>query len=189
MTTAIINLDIINEITHKNGKLAGYVDRIQSENIIEHINRINQWARGNEYLVINIKVGFNSHYQQSSKVSPIFSQAQQNHILCLTEWGCEFHHDLDVVDTDCLVIKHRISAFYGTDLDLILRSNGVDHVVLTGVSTSMAVELTAREAHDRDYKVTVVTDATTCATDAEKESSLAVLARLAQLETTNEIVQ
>ena len=88
-----------------------------------------------------------------------------------------------------MVIKHRISAFYGTDLDLILRSNGVDHVVLTGVSTSMAVELTAREAHDRDYKVTVVTDATTCATDAEKESSLAILARLAQLESTNELVQ
>jgi len=188
MTTAIINLDLINEITHKNGKIAGYADRIESEKIIGNINKINQWAREQKYLVIHVKVGFNHHYLDSSHISPIFSKAQQNNILCLTEWGCQYHSELVVKPTDIEVIKHRISAFYGTDLDLICRSNQINHVILTGVSTSMAVELTAREAHDRDYKVTIVTDATTCASDTEKNSSLSILSRIAALSSTQELL-
>ena len=87
------------------------------------------------------------------------------------------------------VIKHRISAFYGTDLDLICRTNQIERLIFTGVSTSMAVELTAREAHDRDYHVVVITDATTCASDEEKNASLTTLKRIGLLMTTSELIQ
>ena len=81
---------------------------------------------------------------------------------------------------DIRVIKHRISAFYGTDLDLICRTNQIERVILTGVSTSMAVELTARKVHDRDYHVMIVTETTTCASDEERQASLLVLKRLCE---------
>jgi nicotinamidase-related amidase len=87
------------------------------------------------------------------------------------------------------VIKHRISAFYGTDLDQICRANNIERLILTGVSTSMAVELTAREAHDRDYHVTVITDATTCASDEEKNASLSILKRIGLLMSTSDLMK
>ncbi len=184
MSTAVVSLDIINEITHAGGKLASYVERIESENIISNINKINRWARQQDYLVIHVRVGFDTYYAQSSVVSPLFKRAKESRALCLSEWGCEYHPQLDVMSTDIHVIKHRISAFYGTDLDLICRANQIKRLILTGVSTSMAVELTAREAHDRDYQVVVVSDATTCAADEEKQASLSALQRLCQLKST-----
>ena len=56
--TALINLDIINEITHRDGKLAGYVDRIETEQIVENINIISNWARAHKHLAVHVKVGF-----------------------------------------------------------------------------------------------------------------------------------
>lgn len=189
MKTAIINLDIINDITHKAGKIASYADRIEQENIITHINQINQWARKHHHLVIHVRVGFDNNYTQCSTISPIFKNAKTYGALNLNQWGCEYHASLKIEPNDIEVIKHRISAFYGTDLDLICRANKIERLELGGVSTSMAVELTAREAHDRDYHVVVVTDATTCASDEEKNTSLVSLGRIGFLVTTADFTQ
>lgn len=60
---------------------------------------------------------------------------------------------------DVTVLKRRVSAFAGTDLDLVLRARGVETIVLTGVATSAMIAATAYDAADRDYRVTVLTDA------------------------------
>jgi nicotinamidase-related amidase len=133
-----------------------------------------------------VRVGFQHHYHDSSTVSPMFSTAKQNNVLALNEWNGKFCTALHRENTDAEVIKHRVSAFYGTDLDLILRANRIEHLILTGVSTSMAVEATAREAHDRDFSVTVIEDATECASDEEKKASLNILSRIANCITTAE---
>jgi nicotinamidase-related amidase len=64
-------------------------------------------------------------------------------------------------DSDCLITKHRLGAFLGTELDSYLRARGVTQIVLTGVATSIGVESTARSAYDLGYNVTLVTDAVT----------------------------
>ena len=58
------------------------------------------------------------------------------------------------------VIKNRYSAFTGTSLDKILRQNEVDTVVVCGFMTNFCCDSTAREAHDRDYFVDFIVDAT-----------------------------
>jgi len=60
------------------------------------------------------------------------------------------------------ILKHRYSAFQGTDLDQQLRALNIQRVVVCGFMTNFCCESTAREAHDRDYYVTFVTDATGC---------------------------
>ncbi len=60
------------------------------------------------------------------------------------------------------IVKHRYSAFQGTDLDERLRALKVERVVICGFMTNFCCESTAREAHDRDYYVTFVTEATGC---------------------------
>ncbi|KAI0164936.1 isochorismatase hydrolase [Xylariaceae sp. FL1272] len=59
---------------------------------------------------------------------------------------------------DLHVKKTRISALFGTNVDSMLRNNGITNVVLVGVATSGAVLSTTRAASDMDYKITILSD-------------------------------
>jgi nicotinamidase-related amidase len=59
---------------------------------------------------------------------------------------------------DIVVTKRRVSAFSGSDLDVVLRAAEVDTIVLTGIATSGVVLSTAREAADRDFSLVVLSD-------------------------------
>jgi Isochorismate hydrolase len=67
---------------------------------------------------------------------------------------------------DIVVTKKRVSAFTGSDLDVVLRSLDVDSLVLTGIATSGVVLSTLRQAADLDYGLTVLRD---CCADADEE--------------------
>ena len=65
---------------------------------------------------------------------------------------------LTLTETDVVVTRSRVSAFTGSDLEIILRAKKIDHLVLTGISTSGVVLSTFREAVDKDYILTVLSD-------------------------------
>jgi nicotinamidase-related amidase len=67
---------------------------------------------------------------------------------------------------DITVIKRRVCAFTGSDLEVILRSLKVEHLVLTGIATGGVVLATLIEAADKDYRLTVLSD---CCADPEEE--------------------
>ncbi|MCU1358780.1 MAG: Nicotinamidase [Ilumatobacteraceae bacterium] len=62
---------------------------------------------------------------------------------------------------DIYLEKPRFGSFTGTDLELILRTKGVDTVVIGGIATNVCVETTAREANHREFKVVFLSDGTT----------------------------
>ena len=76
------------------------------------------------------------------------------------------HAALAPADGEVTVIKRRVSAFTGSDLEVILRAYGIGHLVLTGIATSGVVLSTLREAADKDYRVTVLSD---CCADQDEE--------------------
>jgi len=97
--------------------------------------------------------------------------------------------DLDGHAGDIRVTKRNWSAFYGTNLDLHLRRRGVTQIVLTGISTSIGVESTARFAHEHGYHVTVASDAVTDSNaDAHQNSVERIFPRLAETGTTADIL-
>ncbi len=71
------------------------------------------------------------------------------------------HKDLVVDPQDILLEKPRFGAFYGTDLDMILRTRGIDTVIIAGIATNVCCETTAREAMVRDFRVFFLSDGTT----------------------------
>lgn len=77
--------------------------------------------------------------------------------------------------SDIVVTKRRISAFTGSDLDLILRSQGIRHLVLAGVATSGVVLSTLREAADKDYILTVLSD---CCAEGDEEVQRVLLTKV-----------
>ena len=72
----------------------------------------------------------------------------------------KLHPALDVKEGDIVVEKPRYGAFSGTDLDNLLRANGVDTIIVSGICTNICCETTAREAGMRDYHVFFMEDGT-----------------------------
>jgi nicotinamidase-related amidase len=74
--------------------------------------------------------------------------------------GVELYPDLDVQPGDVVIGKRRYSAFFGTDLDILLRDRGVEVVIIAGVATNVCCDSTARDAFFRGYKVIFLADGT-----------------------------
>jgi biuret amidohydrolase len=74
--------------------------------------------------------------------------------------GAKIYADVDKLPDERLIRKRRYSAFYSTDLEIILRGLGVTDVVVTGVTTEDCVHATARDAMFRNFRTAVVADAT-----------------------------
>jgi nicotinamidase-related amidase len=90
---------------------------------------------------------------------------------------------------DILVHKRQWGAFYGTDLDLQLRRRGVTGIVLCGISTSIGVESTARDAWERSYNLTFASDAMTDAVAEAQDRALRIIfPRLGEIGTVDEIL-
>lgn len=182
MKQALLVIDFINHIVHENSPMSQMSDNIIKHQVISKANRVINQARLSNLPIIFVKVGFSPTYEDCPKYSPIFSKAADNGFLKLGEWGTAFHPELAFdSQKDLVVVKQRVSAFYATHLEAILRANQVEELILTGVSTDMAVQLTAREAHDRDYAVTIIGDACRSADDSTHNHTLQTLNRIAQI--------
>ncbi|WP_405777618.1 isochorismatase family protein [Streptomyces sp. NBC_00859] len=105
------------------------------------------------------------------------------------DWA-ELVPELDQQDGDIVVTKQTWGAFYGTDLDMQLRRQGVTQVVLAGIATAMGVESTARSAHEHGYHVTVATDAVTdMDPEAHRNAVERIFPRLGETDTAETIVK
>lgn len=75
--------------------------------------------------------------------------------------SAKLHIGVKVDRKDVLLDKPRYGAFHGTDLELILRSKGIDTIIISGIATNFCCETTAREACVRDFRVLFMSDGTT----------------------------
>jgi nicotinamidase-related amidase len=75
-------------------------------------------------------------------------------------WESEIHEEIAPEAGDKVIFKHRYSAFYNTDLEIVLRCRGIRDLVICGVMTNLCCESTAREAYFRDFRVFFLADAT-----------------------------
>jgi len=101
----------------------------------------------------------------------------------------EIHPEIAPLPGDLVVTKHRYSAFYNTDLEILLRSKDLTDLVITGVMTNMCCETTARDAYMRDYRVQFLADATATATEEMHLASLLNLAYgFANITTANALI-
>ncbi len=88
----------------------------------------------------------------------------------------EIHPDLKPLPDEKIVLKHRYSAFYNTDLETVLRCLKIEDIVISGVMTNLCCESTARDAYFRDYRVFFLADGTGTVEEEMHEASLMNLA-------------
>ena len=123
-------------------------------------------ARENKILVIYVTVGFRQGAPEVSMNNKGVAAVKKRLATVNMDEFTKVHPDLAPQDDELTVMKRRLSAFSGSDLDLVLRAFGIQHLVLTGISTSGVVLSTLREAVDKDYRLTVLAD---CCADGDEE--------------------
>src|SRR5258708_33582359 len=104
--------------------------------------------------------------------NPVFSAVKANGMLVAGSEGAAIHPAAAAREGEPIVVKHRVSPFVGTDLETLLRANGIDTLVLAGVHTSGGVLSTVCQAVDLDYRLVVVRD---CCADPDADTHAMLL--------------
>ena len=156
---------------------AGIVARLaQTGDFLERINTAITAARAAQIPVIYVVVAFRPGYPEISPRNKSFSAIkQQQSRLQAAMTATEIHPAIAPQPTDIVVTKRRVSAFSGSDLEVVLRAQGIAHLALCGIATSGVVLSTLREAADKDYQLTVLSD---CCVDSDEEVQRVLLSKV-----------
>lgn len=180
--TLFLVMDMMNDLVAEDGFNAQtYGVQVKEHGVLESTKAAIAAARNAGALVGYVRVGFSSDYREAPEASPIFSGARKNGIFQLGTWGTEVHASIAPEPQDFDIVKHRVSPFYATSLEAILRANKVERIVMCGVSTNGVVHSGAREAHDRDYEVVILEDCCAGVTPDEHMHAIACLGRYGQI--------
>lgn len=190
MSRALLLIDFVNENVNPKGKMAGkgYPDYCERHQVISNAKKLLEVFRKRQDTVVHVKVGFSPDYKEQPLSSPLFGAANKFGAFMLGEFGDEFCDELKPINGESQIIKHRVSAFYGTSLELLLRNKGVTDLYVCGVATDLAVQAATRDAHDRDFMVTVVEDCCGAANENDHNSSLIPLKKISNVSTLAEVI-
>jgi nicotinamidase-related amidase len=109
--------------------------------------------------VIYVVIGFRPGYPEVGAGNKSFLALRGSGRFAPGSPGTEVHASLAPEAGDLIVTKRRVSAFSGSDLEMLLRAQGLECLVLAGISTSGVVLSTLRQAADLDYRLVVLKDA------------------------------
>jgi len=131
---------------------------VDREALLGRVQRLAVAARNSSAMVIHVVVGFQRGYPEINGQNSVFSSLKAAELLATGDPTAEIHPELTPQPGDVVVTKQRVSAFTGTNLDMILRSNNIATLLLTGILTQGVVLSTLRHAADMDYRAVVVAD-------------------------------
>lgn len=148
--TALLVMDVQRGIVERIADDAGYLDRLTAA-----ITK----ARAAGIPVIYVTISFRHGHPEISERNKSFSAIMTAGGFTHDDPATRIHPAVAPQQDDVVVIKRRVSAFTGSDLDVVLRGLGISTLVLTGISTSGVVLSTLRQAADLDYQLVVLSDA------------------------------
>ena len=135
---------------------------------VDKLNMAISHARGKGVPVVFVVVGFRPGYPEVSPLNQSFSRFRSEASYPLDDpENTTVYEGVNRKEEDIVIIKRRVSAFAGSDLEVVLRATGIRELTLSGISTSGVVLSTLREAADKDYRLTVLED---CCFDRDPET-------------------
>jgi nicotinamidase-related amidase len=135
----------------------GIADRLGSPELLDRLAAAAATARTAGVRVIYVKVGFRDGYPEVSPRNRSFSRIAGTSLFTDSN-PSGIHNAVAPQPGESVVTKKRVSAFAGSDLDVVLRAGGIDSLVLAGIATSGVVLSTLRQAADLDFELTVLSD-------------------------------
>jgi nicotinamidase-related amidase len=147
------------------------------EEFVARAAQVLRAARTAGMAVIHVQVGFRPGLPEVSGRNKFFASIKSNpqHQSLFQGAAGAIHPALGPEANDMVVTKHRVSAFAGTDLEMLLRAKEIETLVMFGIATSGVVLSTLLEAGDADYRAVVIED---CCADLDGELHNVLLTRL-----------
>ena len=156
--TAVLVMDFQAEIVSMLGDKAAAV--------LERAAAVVAAARKAKLPILHVVVGFRPGYPEVSPRNASFAGLSKSGRFVTTTPGSDIVAAVKPEEGDVVILKHRVGAFSGTDLDMVLRAKGVERLILFGLSTSGVTLSTVRYGADADYQLVVVKD---CCADGDDE--------------------
>ena len=154
--TAMIVVDMQNDFVQ-----AGAPAEIpRARAMVPRLNRLLDVCRVHKLLIIYIHHAIRGGDIDAGRLADFFEAVRNNQMIIAGTKNVEIYEGLKPGPDDLVVTKPRYSAFYGTDLEAILRSKNIDTLIISGTVTNVCCDSTARDAFSRDYKVIFLTDGT-----------------------------
>jgi nicotinamidase-related amidase len=147
--TALLVMDVQRGIVERFAGDPGYLPRLSGAITA---------ARAGGIPVVYVTISFRPGHPEISARNTTFAAIAGSGRFVLGDQATEIHPAVAPGPGDLVVIKRRVSAFTGSDLQVVLRSLGADTLVLTGIATSGVVLSTLRQAADLDYRLVVLSD-------------------------------
>jgi ureidoacrylate peracid hydrolase len=155
---ALLVIDMQNDYCHGQGVLGKQGrDLRTSQEMSLHLENFINTCRKIKFPIIFVKT---IHYPYTDSPSWLRRLAiEGRESVCRPEtWGAEFYGGIRPGANEIVVTKHRFSAFIWTNLDLILRSNGIRSLLITGAATHLCVESTVRDGYMLNYYIVMLED-------------------------------
>ncbi|HEU5016924.1 MAG TPA: isochorismatase family protein [Pseudolabrys sp.] len=179
-STALVVIDVQNDFALPQGVCGQVGDDISPvAPMVRRLKQLIDAARTANVLVVFVRTIYDEPVLSHALAEQYLRRGYPNSICLSGTPGAEFYDGLGPRDApnEVLITKHRYSAFWGSSIDLVLRSNAIRTVVLAGIATEVCVESTARDAFFKDYQVVVASDCVGSYSEERQKASLTVIAR------------
>jgi ureidoacrylate peracid hydrolase len=179
-STALVVIDVQNDFAVPQVVCGAVGDDVSPvAPMIDRVKSLIAAARQADLFIIFVRAIYDEVVLSPALAEQYLRRGYPNGICLTGSRGAELVEGIGPRDApnEIVVTKHRYSAFWGSSIDLFLRTNGIQTLVLTGIATEVCVESTARDAFFRDYNIVVPADCVGSYSEERQKASLAVLAR------------
>jgi nicotinamidase-related amidase len=174
-STALVLIEYQNEFCTKGGKLHEAVKDVQESNkVLENSVELVKNAKAKGIKVIHVPISFSDGHPELGKEQyGILAGVKDGEAFLASQWGSEFAPSMKPAEDDIVVSgKRGLCGFQSTNLDFVLRQNGIKTIALGGYLTNCCVESTMRTGYELGYEVVTLTNC--CAATSKEGQDAAV---------------
>ena len=174
-TTALVLIEFQNEFTSPGGVLHDAVAEVMdSTGMLDNTTALVDKAREAGVTIMHAPITFAPGYGELTRHPyGILKGVVDGNAFVKGTWGAAIVDDLTPVAGDILIEgKRGLDTFASTNLDFILRSKGIDTIILAGFLTNCCVESTMRSGYENGYRVITLTDCTAATSTAEHQNAI-----------------
>lgn len=158
--TALLVLDMQNDLAHPDGKIGahGIAKVVEERGLAQKIRRVQDAMRAKGWPVVFVRVGFRADYGDALSQSARLARLKASGACITGTWGTEILEEIAPRPDELIYTKRAVSPFFNTGLLTWLRHHDVDTLALTGIYTHMVVDSAARYGDDSGFVVKVLED-------------------------------
>ncbi len=188
--TAVIAVHFQHDIITADGAFGGFfAAQVTQRNVVGVPGKLLDAARSAGATVVYTRVAWQPGYTDMVANSPLLGIVVQSQCLVEGSDKAQIVPELTPHASDLVVTHQRVGGFSASQLDVLLRSRGIDTLLFAGVATNASMESTARQASDLGYRTVIVADACSAADPAAHDASIASLGLLAEISTSEDAIE